>query len=171
MADKTKKQEVAGKKSSSIKGIVRVCETNLDGNKKVSQAILRIRGIGHTLSSFIPNLAGIDSSKLLGELTEEEVGRLEDVIKNPLRFNVPEFLLNRRKDRETGESRHVVESESILVRKSDIDLMKKIRCYRGIRHERNLPVRGQRTRGSFRKGRSVGVSKKKNQPAKKGEKS
>ena len=55
-------------------------------------------------------------------------------------------------------------SELTFAVKSDIDSMKKMRCYKGIRHELGQPVRGQRTRSSFRTGGIVGVVKKKQVP-------
>jgi len=73
-------------------------------------------------------------------------------------------MLNRRIDPSTGESKHLVSSELSLAIRSDIDFMKKIRCYKGIRHELGLPVRGQRTKSSFRTGMIVGVTKAKLKP-------
>ena len=61
----------------------------------------------------------------------------------------------------TGEDQHLVSSKLKFAVKSDIDFMRKIRSYKGIRHELGLPVRGQRTRTSFRGGKAVGVSKSK----------
>jgi small subunit ribosomal protein S13 len=54
-----------------------------------------------------------------------------------------------------------------MVLKDDINRLKMIRCYRGVRHESGHKVRGQRTRSNGRKGLTLGVSKNKNQPAKK----
>ena len=70
-------------------------------------------------------------------------------------------MLNRRKDPVTGEDMHLSESDLTMGVRQDIEFLKKIRAYRGIRHELGLPVRGQRTRSSFRKGRTVGVQRKK----------
>ncbi len=154
-------------KQNEIRGKVRVCETTIDGTKNLDQALLNIKGIGHAMSRAIPLLAGLDPKRLLGELSDDEIKKLEDVIKDPIKFGLPAYMVNRANERETGKSRHVVESELVLTRKADIDMLKKIRCYRGIRHERGLPVRGQRTRSSFRKGRTVGVSREKAKPEKK----
>ena len=70
-------------------------------------------------------------------------------------------MVNRRRDPYDGVSRHVVGNELVLTVKQDIERLKRIRCYRGIRHELGLPVRGQRTRSTFRKGKTVGVQRKK----------
>jgi hypothetical protein len=82
-------------------------------------------------------------------------------MKNPLKYGIPRYMLNRRIDPVTGEDMHLISSQLRFIVKSDIDAMRKMRSYKGIRHELGLPVRGQRTRTSFRGGRAVGVAKKK----------
>ncbi|NOZ81582.1 MAG: 30S ribosomal protein S13 [Candidatus Micrarchaeota archaeon] len=147
--------------AEEIRGVVRVLETTLDGHKKIQVALLRIKGIGQSLAPVIPRVAGIDPSRKIGSLSDEEIEKLEDVMRNPAKYGIPSHLFNRRRDPETGEDKHLVESDLTIRHRADIDFLKKIRCYRGIRHELGLPVRGQRTRSSFRKGRTVGVSRKK----------
>ncbi len=61
---------------------------------------------------------------------------------------------------ETGKDKHLTGNELKLQKEFDIRFLKKIKCYRGMRHAYGLPVRGQRTRGNFRKGAAVGVMKK-----------
>ena len=78
-------------------------------------------------------------------------------------------MLNRRKDRETGEDRHVVTSDLKFENEFDIKNLKKIKVYRGVRHSLGLPVRGQRTKAHFRHGKTVGVRKKSLVPAPKKE--
>jgi small subunit ribosomal protein S13 len=99
----------------------------------------------------------------LGSLNPEQIKKLEDAINNPSKYGIPNFMLNRRSEPSTGEDQHLVSSKLRFAVKSDIDFMRKIRCYKGIRHELGLPVRGQRTRTSFRGGSAVGVAKKKEQ--------
>ena len=158
-ASKEKKPEKKRKMIEGVRGIVRIAEIDLDGNKKTRNAILGIKGIGKSLANGILTASGLDSEALLGSLTEDQVHKLEEVIKNPSNYGIPYHMLNRRLDPSTRENRHLVSSELRLAVKSDIDFMKKIRCYKGIRHELGLPVRGQRTRSSFRTGMIVGVAK------------
>ncbi len=61
----------------------------------------------------------------------------------------------------TGENRHLFSQDVALVNEEDINLMRKIRCYRGIRHETGQKVRGQRTKSTGRTGTTVGVKRKK----------
>lgn len=163
---KTKKkvEKVAPKKKrkviEGIRGILRVAETDILGDKKIGVALLKIKGIGKSLSKAIPIAADLDPNVMIGSLTDEQLQKLEDVIKNPIAHGVPFHMVNRRRDPATGNDKHLVSSELRFTTKSDIDFMRKIRMYKGIRHELGLPVRGQRTRSSFRKGGRVGVQKK-----------
>jgi len=143
-----------------VRGIVRVAEVDLAGEKKIRNALLRVKGIGKSLARGIPVSAGLDPELMIGTLTDEQLKKLEDVIRNPEKYGIPFHMLNRRFDPSTGEHKHLVASDLTLANKADIDFMRKIRSYKGIRHELGLPVRGQRTRSSFRKGVAVGVSKK-----------
>jgi len=169
-AEETKKEKVKEKKPEKkkiiegVRGVVRLAEMNLDGTKKVRNAVIGIKGIGKSLANSIVMVSGIDPNVLLGSLTDEQIQKLEDAIKNPSKYGVPFHMLNRRIDPSTGESKHLVSSELSLAIRSDIDFMKKIRCYKGIRHELGLPVRGQRTKSSFRTGMIVGVTKAKLKP-------
>jgi len=151
-----------------VRGIVRVAEKDLDGQKKVRISLLGVKGVGKTLAWAIPIATGIDTEIMLGKLSDEEVKKLEDAVRDPEKYGIPTYMVNRRLDPETGENQHIVSSKLILTRKLDIDRMKKIRSYKGIRHEIGLPVRGQRTKSSFRKGTIVGVSRKRIREAKKG---
>lgn len=156
------------KRLEGVKGIVRLAEADLEGTRKTGHALMKIRGVGKTLSKVMADVSGIDPNKMIGTLTDEEAKRLEDIILHPGKYGIPAFLLNRRSDPETGEDLHKTSSELIFVKKNDIDSMKKMQCYKGVRHQFGLPVRGQRTRSSFRTGGGIGVVKKKEQPKKGG---
>ena len=69
-------------------------------------------------------------------------------------------MANRPKDVYTGETKHLIGVDVNLTRDEDINLMRKIRCYRGIRHETGQKVRGQRTKSTGRTGTTVGVKRK-----------
>jgi len=76
--------------------------------------------------------------------------------------SVPKWMVNRPVDVYSGEPKHLYGSDLTLSKEDDINLMKKMRCYRGIRHEGGLKVRGQRTKATGRFGKIVGVSKRRN---------
>ena len=162
----TKKKEVKvpekkkAKVIEGVRGIVRVAEADIRGERKVGIALLRVKGVGQSLARAIPIAVGIDPHVMIGSLEDEQLKKLEDAVKNPIKYGIPYHMVNRRRDPQTGEDIHLVSSELRFTVKSDIDSLKKIRAYRGIRHELGLPSRGQRTRASFRKGKRVGVMKK-----------
>ncbi|ENN95960.1 30S ribosomal protein S13P [Methanocaldococcus villosus KIN24-T80] len=146
---------------AEFKYLLRISRTDIDGNKKVIMALQDIYGVGEAMARAIIRVTGIDPNKKAGYLTDEEVKKIEDVLSDPAKYGIPSWMFNRRKDYVTGEDKHVIESDLIIVKQEDINRLKRIKCYRGIRHELGLPVRGQRTRSTFRRGPTVGVSRKK----------
>jgi small subunit ribosomal protein S13 len=161
MAEKEKvpKEKPAAKKEEGVKEqIIRVAETNLDGNKPVRIAIRRVKGVGHMLSNAIAQMSDF-SDKKLGDLSDSEMKRLEELLMNVEKLNLPAWLLNRRREPVTNQDNHLIVSNLDFTIKMNINEMKKIKSYRGVRHAAGLPVRGQRTRSSFRTGKIVGVSR------------
>ena len=148
-----------------IKAIVRIANTDLDGNKGIYNALRKIKGISFMFSNAICNYLDMDKNKKAGVLSEKEIKDIENLIENPKDF--PNWLLNRRKDYDTGENLHLISSKLRLTKEFDIKRLKKLKSYKGLRHSLGLTVRGQKTRSHFRKGRSIGVQKKKLQQQKK----
>lgn len=146
--------------SKEFKQIVRLAGVDLDGTVSAAYALGRIEGIGIRLGRVILSSVGVKPETRLGFLTETDVQRIETAIRNPEKLNIPEWLLNRRKDLETGENLHLTGSDLELRTKSDIGYMKNIKSWRGYRHAYGLKVRGQRTRTTTRKGKAVGVRRK-----------
>jgi len=140
--------------------IIRIADTDLDGTLKVDYALTKIKGVGIRLAEVIAKKAKVNIENRLGFLSDAEVKRIKDVIENPSKYDVPGWLLNRSKDNKTGNNLHLVGSDLVLQTKTDIDEMKKMKSWKGIRHAHGLKVRGQRTRTTGRKGRVVGVKKK-----------
>jgi small subunit ribosomal protein S13 len=134
--------------------------TDLDGSKKLIYGLAKIRGIGINFSTAIARAADLKSDSRIGQLSDEEVDRIEDVISDPVKFGIPARLLNRRKDFETGRDSHMVGADLVLREKADVDFMKDLRTWKGIRHSLGLKVRGQRTKTTGRSGKAVGVKKK-----------
>lgn len=140
--------------------IIRLTGADLSGSQTVVHALTNIRGIGTRLANVIVNKAGIKAETRMGFLSDNEIKRVEDIVAKPAKYGVPAWLLNRQKDRETGSNLHLTSSDLVLQTKTDIDQTKKIRSWIGFRHAHGLKVRGQRTRTTGRKGKAVGVRKK-----------
>lgn len=148
--------------AEAYRHLVRVVNTDLDGKKQILYALTKIRGISYQLANAICAVAGIDIQKKTGELSDTEVEKLDTVIRTPGQFSIPQWMYNRRRDIETGTDKHLFGPDLKFIQDIDIRLMKKIKCYRGVRHSLGLPVRGQRTRSNFRKnkGKVLGVIRK-----------
>jgi len=156
----------SSKYGDDFRHIVRVVNTDLKGEKQIHMALHKIKGISFMFSNFILHSAKVDPRIIAGKLTDEEVKRIEDVIKNPAKYKCPEWLMNRRKDYETGQDMHIISTELDLSNDSDVKRMKKVKSYKGIRHMWGQPVRGQRTKSNFRKNKgkvSLGVVRNKTQ--------
>jgi len=140
---------------------LRISKTDIDGTASLEFALQAIKGIGKAMAKAIVRVAELDGKMKAGYLTDEDVKKIEDILRDPAKHGIPSWMFNRKRDPYSGEDKHLIESDWILAVQQDIATMKRIRCYRGIRHELGLPCRGQRTKSTFRRGPTVGVSKKK----------
>jgi small subunit ribosomal protein S13 len=146
--------------SREFRHILRVAGTDLDGTKKVVYGLAKIRGVGPSFAAAVVRAAEIRPELRMGDLSEAEVQKVEDVMRDPTKYGLPTRLFDRRKDLETGRDLHLIGADLALSTKTDIDFMKDIRSWKGTRHSLGLKVRGQHTRTTGRKGRAVGVAKK-----------
>jgi small subunit ribosomal protein S13 len=122
--------------------------------------LTKIKGISLSLANAILKKTGVSPDKRAGFLTETEIERIEEIIKDPEKSGLPSWLLNRRKELETGKDLHLVSADLVLKTKMDIERMKEIKTWRGYRHAYGLKVRGQRTKTTGRAGKALGVKKK-----------
>jgi small subunit ribosomal protein S13 len=139
---------------------LRIIGTDVDGTLKASYALSKIKGISLSLANAILKKADVSPDKRAGFLTEAEIEKVEEVIKDPAQHGLPGWLLNRRKDSETGKDGHLISADLVLKTKMDIEQMKGIKSWRGYRHAYGLRVRGQRTKTTGRAGKALGVKKK-----------
>lgn len=138
--------------------IVRILSKDIEGKMKIYPGLTKIKGVSWTLANAVCTVLKIDKNRKIGSLTEEEIKKISEFVKNP---KFPPHLYNRRKDFETGENKHLTGGDLELRTDFDIKRLKKIKSYRGYRHMSGLPLRGQRTKSHFRKNRSKGVGIKK----------
>jgi len=151
------------KETNEFKHIVRIANTDLDGNKPIIDALRKIKGVSFMFANGICAATGIDKEKKTGYLLDSEIEKIDNAIRNPSQFNIPSWLYNRRKDYESGADLHLTGGNLKLFQENDIRRQKKIKSYVGMRHAYGLPVRGQRTKSNFRKnkGKALGVKRKK----------
>ncbi|MCF2137454.1 MAG: 30S ribosomal protein S13 [Candidatus Thorarchaeota archaeon] len=141
--------------------IVRVAGKDIDGQENLLQGLTRITGVGLRLSKAIIRKLELDSSMRLGLLPDETIQKIESMLSDPLAAGLPAWYVNRPRDRYTGKDLHLIGSDLDFAQKSDIERLRRIRAWRGIRHSLGLKVRGQHTRTTGRHGGTVGVSRKK----------
>lgn len=154
-SDKEQKKFDAG-------GVVRIVATDIPANSTVYSGLTRIKGVSWSIANAICHILYIEKTKKMSSLTETEIEKITNFLKNP---NFPSFLMNRRRDIATGSDKHLIKTDLDLQKEFDIRDMKKIRSYKGWRHALGQPVRGQRTKSHFRKGRAIGVQRAKTKPA------
>jgi small subunit ribosomal protein S13 len=139
--------------------IVRVANTDLDGTRPTVMALTKIPGVGVRIAEATARVMGLSAAGYIGDLTEEQTEAIETTILS-ISQKLPPWMLNHPSDRTTGETRHLVSADWETSVRDDVNTMKMIRCYKGIRHERGQKVRGQRTRSNGRTGMATGVLKK-----------
>jgi small subunit ribosomal protein S13 len=146
--------------SREFQHIIRFAGTDIKGTQPVTYALTSIKGVGIKLATAIVEKSGIDPKTRMGFLSNSEVEKIQDIATNPSKYGIPEWLLNRRKDLNTGKDIHLLGTDLIVQTKNDIDQMKKIRSWKGFRHSYGLKVRGQRTKSTGRAGKAMGVKRK-----------
>ncbi len=164
MAEKKAKKDAKAPEGPAhgpdFKYIVRIANTDINGERRLMDGITTIKGIHYRISKVIVDDLGVPHDRLMGDLTDQEVERLTSLIDDiPMKF--PHWMLNRQRDLETGEDTHAISQDLDIIHKDDINFLRKIKCYKGVRHELGQKVRGQRSKSNGRTGSTVGVIRKK----------
>ncbi len=147
-------------KNFKEKVFFRKLRSQIDGNAKIEYGLTQVRGIGRRFAQAIVIVSGLDSNIRIGAIQEKDLNRIEEIILNPIKYNIPVWMLNRKKDLRTGENLHVIGNQLEISVKRDIDRMKRIKSYKGVRHHLRLKVRGQKTKSTGRHGLVVGVMRR-----------
>lgn len=108
--------------------MARILGVEIPNEKKVLVGLTYIYGIGRSIAERVVKATGVNPDKRVKELTEEEIGKVSNFIQQNFKIE--------------GDLRREISS--------DISRLIEINCYRGLRHKRSLPVRGQRTRTNAR---------------------
>jgi small subunit ribosomal protein S13 len=138
--------------------IVRVENTDLDGHQPVMLALTGIKGIGERVATVIVDHADLPRTERIGDLPEEDIDAIQETV-SQIEEILPDWMVNRRRDFYSGENGHLLRSDLDDKHREDLNRLKKVQAYRGIRHEQGRKVRGQRTRANGRSGSAMGVEK------------
>jgi len=147
--------------SDKFQHMLRFMNTNVDGRTKVVFAMTGIKGVGRRFATLVCKKADVDLKKRAGELTDGEVERIQTIMQNPRQYKIPNYFLNRQKDVKDGKYLQLLANNVDNKLREDLERMRKIRSHRGLRHYWGIRVRGQHTKTTGRRGRTVGVAKKK----------
>jgi small subunit ribosomal protein S13 len=136
---------------------VRIGQTDLDGTKSVERSLTEMDGIGHRTARIIADEVGVSRHDTLGRLEQEDIDAIVEAVEQYGR-TVPDWLTNRPADYYTGQASHETGNDLTLTRQQDINRMKMVESYKGIRHRRGQKVRGQRTKSTGRTEGTIGVN-------------
>tara|TARA_B100000029_G_C17545660_1_gene948350 strand:- start:931 stop:1311 length:381 start_codon:yes stop_codon:yes gene_type:complete len=124
--------------------LARISGVNIPSNKRVVIALTYIYGIGPKIAKDICNKVDLEESKRVNQLSDDEIAKIREII----------------------DSDHMVEGNLRRNVSLNIKRLTDLGCYRGLRHRKGLPVRGQRTNSNARtrKGKAVAIAGKKKAP-------
>jgi len=147
----------ADEDEEDIQYFVRIGQADLDGTKSVERSLTELNGIGRRAARIIADKAEVDRRATFGALDEEKIDEIVDTVEG-FAEEVPDFLANHRNDFFDGETTHQIGNDLELTRRQDINRMKMIDSYKGVRHKRGQKVRGQRTKSTGRTEGTIGVN-------------
>ncbi|WP_135663108.1 30S ribosomal protein S13 [Halorhabdus rudnickae] len=140
-----------------LRYFVRIGQTDLDGTKSVERSLTDLNGIGQRAARIIADDVDIDRRETFGRLEDDQI---ESIVERVEGFadDVPDWVANHRNDFFDGETTHEIGNDLELTRREDINRMKMINSYKGVRHKRGQKVRGQRTKSTGRTEGTIGVN-------------
>ncbi|SFG36946.1 small subunit ribosomal protein S13 [Halopelagius inordinatus] len=150
-------QDDAPDEEEDLRYFVRIGQTDLDGTKSVERSLTDMKGIGKRTARIVVDAAGVDRTATFGLLDQEEIDAVIDAVES-YDSHAPEWMVNRREDFYSGETSHETGSDLEQSRRHDINRMKMISSYKGVRHQRGQKVRGQRTKSTGRSEGTIGVN-------------
>ncbi|MFB6243321.1 MAG: 30S ribosomal protein S13 [Halobaculum sp.] len=156
-ADNTRDAPDEQEDDEDLQYFVRVGQTDLDGTKTVERSLTEMKGIGQRAARIVAETAGVDRTATFGRLDDDDIDAVVDVVQN-FENHAPDWMANRQKEFYTGDTTHEVGSDLEEARRHDINRMKMIDSYRGVRHKRGQKVRGQRTKSTGRTEGTIGVN-------------
>ena len=129
----------------------RILNTNVDGRRRVLNALTAIKGIGRRFSDQVLKRADVDQRKRAGELTAEEIDKIVEIVQHPVQYGIPQWFLNRQKNITDGKYSQLFSNNLDQALRDDLTRLRKIKSHKGIRHYFGLRVRGQHTKTTGRR--------------------
>lgn len=157
-------EKAAPKPEASGRGIVRIAGKDMKGHLTLKRGLLKVRGISHAIAGIAATIVnkelGIAPTAKVGDFSDDQIEKIDKVLYSLHTYDIPKYMMNRRKDALTGEDQHIIMNDLIFATTQDIEREKKSYTWKGYRHAYSQKVRGQRTRNTGRQGMAVGVLRK-----------
>lgn len=150
-----------GKQESNVENVIRIMSTGISAHYNLLYGLSKIKGISIMFANAMCHTLKLDKNKKIADLKDEEITKIEEFLSNPKKAGLPSWLLNQRKELESGEDVHLASKDI------DFNLLQlrrrlsKLKTYKGLRLRANLTVRGQRTKSNFRRNKTLAAMKSK----------
>ena len=141
--------------------IVRIMGTGINGKLSTLYGLTNIKGVGIMFSNAVCNVLNLDKNKKIANLSEKDIERIESYLSSDDKKDLPVWMKNYRFEPESGNNYHYIGKD---LEYNQLQLKRrlfKLKTYRGIRLKAGLTVRGQRTKGNFRKSKMLAAMKSK----------
>ncbi|MFW6285546.1 MAG: 30S ribosomal protein S13 [Nanoarchaeota archaeon] len=140
---------------------IRIINTDIKGTYSLLYGFTQIKGVNVMLSNALCNVLKFDKTRKIYTLTDEEVEKIESFLSNPKKVGIPTWLLNNRKELETGEDLHYVSKDIDFLLLQNTRRFAKLKTYKSQRRKAGVTLRGQRTKSNFRKNKMYAAMKSK----------
>ncbi len=162
---KAAKKAAVAATEEGLRGIVRLAGKDVRGGLRLKRALTHVRGIGHSLSGPVADILSRELSLSpdvkVGSFSDEQIEKIDAVLNSLHNYkDIPEYMLNRRKDKDSGKNLHIIMNDLEFANRQDVEGEKKMYTWKGYRHAYGQKVRGQKTRNTGRTGMSLGVLRK-----------
>ena len=148
-------------------GLVRIMSQDISTHYNLLYGLSKIKGVSYMFANAICTTLGYDKNMKIGSLKEEDIEKIENFLTNPEKQGIPSWLLNSRKDLDSGDDFHYTAKDLDFKELQTRRRLTKIKSVRGLRHKFGLTVRGQRTKSNFRKNKTLKSIRSKNLRGKK----
>lgn len=161
-AQKSTKNKDPRKEGKKEVNFVRIMYTDINSEAKILYGLSKIKGVSFSFVNAMCHVLKYDSETKISDLTEKDIETIENFLSNPDKKNIPTWLMNNQKDYVTGNDAHLISKDLEFHQMQAKRRFAKIKSYRALRLRLGLTVRGQRTKGNFRrfaKKKGAGVRK------------
>jgi len=145
---KGKDPKLANKKEIHF---VRIMYTDINAEARLLYGLSKIKGISYSFANAICHVLKLDSNSKISQLNEKQIEQLENFLSEPEKKGLPSWILNSQKEYLSGNDIHLISKDLDFHQMQTKRRMSKIKTYKTLRLRLGLTVRGQRTKGNFRR--------------------